>query len=70
MQKYDIVDTLAAKYDFRSVLQIATPTTGKSYGKIDRRQLFCRRLLYRCRKAIATAMISPIARRPRHPMRW
>ncbi len=48
MQKFDVVNLLAEKYGYRSYLEISTPGTSNAYNKIDRRQMFCRRLMYRC----------------------
>lgn len=48
MKKADVINLLAAKFGYRTYLEIATPSSGKSYGDIDRAQLTCQRLLYRC----------------------
>jgi hypothetical protein len=48
VKKADIVNLLARKRGYRSYLEIATPKSGKTYGEIDRAQLDCQRLVYRC----------------------
>ncbi|MBI3675244.1 MAG: hypothetical protein HY243_01330 [Proteobacteria bacterium] len=48
MKKADIVNALARKRGCGTYLEIATPGSGKAFGQIDRAQLDCQRLLYRC----------------------
>jgi len=45
--KVDVVHHLAQRFGYRRYLEIATATTGQSYGKVDRSRFEdCRRLLY------------------------
>ena len=47
--KVDIVHFLADRYGYRRYLEVATPTTGNYFARVDRdRFTECRRLMYRC----------------------
>jgi len=50
LSKYDIVNCLAEKFDFRSVLEISTPTTGASFRALSNNSHYnrCDRLVYNC----------------------
>jgi hypothetical protein len=48
VRKFDIALMLARKYGFASYLEVVTPTTGGTYGQVDRHQFSTRmRLMYR-----------------------
>jgi len=48
-KKYDIVNYIAKKYNYKHYLELCTPKTGNFYHAIDR-SIFdtCHRLMYRC----------------------
>lgn len=56
MKKTDVINLLAAKHGYRTYLEIATPSSGKSYGEVDRTQLSCQRLLYRCAETFSDGL--------------
>ena len=49
MRKYQIALMLAKRYGYTRYLEICTPTTGRTFAKVDKRQFQQRvRLMYRC----------------------
>src|SRR5262249_38161739 len=46
--KADLINHLAAVHGYRSYLEICTPSTGLQFARLDRGQLVCHRLMYRC----------------------
>jgi hypothetical protein len=47
--KTDIIKYLSKLRDYRTYLQICTPTTGNQFAKIDQSRFdVCHRLMYRC----------------------
>jgi len=53
LQKYEIVQALAERFCLTAYLEIATPTTGFTFGKVLQGHAFqrCHRLLYNCPEA-------------------